>query len=319
MRVKAFVVVVVIVSALQHTASASCFHKLYGDHALDRRTLSVPTTIIAKVVAPDIEVALMFHARWEYSLDCSCTPCCRAPAKQVASLSVSSSIRAFGGTVKFTSARSKYQDGKHDPTPEEACALRVELGYEEGDVVPAIGVGLSLRGATLRTKTVSMGFSAIPHCGCTEDPKCFGNTAPSIVEVSPSWLDLNKGGSATITIRAEDMQGNLNYFPSKFEGVRYLPTTLVPGSVWFSRDRAMGGAVYRVEFPTAGEELQGLALVGVVDDCGLGDSRRIPVRLFYPPVLTPIPEGSGWSDKAYLQMFVVDDPDFRGCNRDRWE
>lgn len=43
------------------------------------------------------------------------------------------------------------------------------------------------------------------------------------------------------------------------------------------------------------------------------------MRLFYPPVLTPIPEGSGWSDKAYLQMFVVDDPDLRGCNHGRWE
>lgn len=106
-----------------------------------------------------------------------------------------------------------------------------------------------------------MTFSAIQHCGCTEDPICFWNTAPSIVEVFPSELALNKGGSATITVRAHDAQGNLAYFPLKIKGDGYLPTTLVPDSVWFSEDRTAGGASYRVEFPTAGEELRGLAPV----------------------------------------------------------
>lgn len=145
--------VVVILSAIQHTASASCFHKLYGNQELDRRTLSVPTTIIAKVVkaipgvglvAPDIEVTLLFHARWGFRLDCSCSPCCRAPAKQAASLSVSSSIRAFGGTVMFTGTHSEAREGERDPSPTERCKLPVRLGYEAGGQVPAIGVGLSL-------------------------------------------------------------------------------------------------------------------------------------------------------------------------------
>ncbi len=161
-----------------------------------------------------------------------------------------------------------------------------------------------------------MEFWATPHCGCTDDPRCFVNTAPTIVEVSPAYLDLNKGESGTITVRAVDAQQNLAPFPEEIVGPGYLPAKLVEDRY---DDGAAGEATYRVEFPTEGEQLRSLVPVSVLDTCGQGDLKNVPVRLFYPPVITPIHEGSRWGDGSYLQMFLVDDPDFRGCNYDRWE
>ncbi|MEN3009601.1 MAG: hypothetical protein ABDI20_01235, partial [Candidatus Bipolaricaulaceae bacterium] len=343
MRIRYWVFMVVILLALREIGLAQyshkfdenqeldrrkqCSDKLYGNQELDRRTLSVPATIIAKIVEKvilevvtfDIEVTIEFNARMEFRLDCSCRPCCRAPEKQVASLSVSSSVRAFGGTVTYTGVRLETRDGEKDPRPDKMCERPVVLGYEIGDRIPALGVSLSLGGAKFQTERVIMNFSAIPHCGCTGDPRCFGNTAPSIISVAPAWLDLNKGQSALITVTAVDREGNLASFPSEIEGGDYIPTVLVPGSVRFGQNGAVGEAIYRVEFPTHSKRLRGFAPVRVEDACNERDGKNIPVRLFYPPVLTSVPERSGWSNGVYLQTFVVEDPDFQGCNRDRWE
>ncbi len=98
-------VVVILVSFLAFAAYSQCIHQLYGGVEADRRTLSVPVTIIAKLVekvpglralAPDIEVTLEFNAEMEFRLDCECEPCCKAPQKQVASLSVFASVNIFG-------------------------------------------------------------------------------------------------------------------------------------------------------------------------------------------------------------------------------
>ena len=330
MRELGLVGIVFLVLAFSLPASASCFHKLYGNAESNKSTLTIPTTIIVKkvqkalgvpTVAPEIEVTFEFNAAMRFHLDCYCTPCCRAPQKQVASLTVSASIRAFGGTVMFADAAANERDGVTDPEPEKMCLLPLTLAYETGDQVPAVGVGLSIEGFAFKRESVAMRFSAIPQCGCTDDPRCFGNTAPRIVEVTPSFLDLNKGGSATITVIAMDEQRNLASFKvvdgTEVDGLKYLPAKL--DGAWYSDERAMGRAVYSVAFPEDDEKLRGLVGVGVVDACGLGDGRNVLVRLFYPPILSPISEGSGWRGRGYLQMFVVDDPDFRGCNFDRWE
>jgi len=325
MRELGLVGIVFLVLAFSLPASASCSHELYGNAELNQSTLTIPTTIIVKkvqkalealgvpTVALEIEVTLEFNAAMEFRLVCGCRPCCRAPQKQVASLTVSASIRAFGGTVMFAGARSEARDGEPDPSPLKECEVEVMIAHKAGERVPAVGVGLSIEGS------VAMRFSAIPQCGCTDDPRCFGNTAPRIVEVSPSFLDLNKGESGTITVTATDTEGNLAPFSKEIEvkNEEYLPVYLE--EAWYSEDRRMGRAKYRVEFPKEGEKLRGFVGVDVWDECGLGDVRNVPVRLFYPPILSPISEGSGWRGRDYLQMFVVDDPDLRGCNFDRWE
>ncbi|MCX7844352.1 MAG: hypothetical protein N2507_03230 [Candidatus Bipolaricaulota bacterium] len=280
----------------------------------------MPTKVIAKVVEkvlpglglilPDIEVTLEFNAAMEFNLSCSCRPCCRAPEKQVASLTVSASVSAFGGNVYFTAAGTETLDGLLEPPPLKECALWITLAYQVGERVPAVGVNLSLGGVSIRQEYVRMRFSAIPHCGCTADPRCFGNTAPSIVNVSPDKLALNQGESGTITVVATDAQ-KLKPFPEEISGGGYLPVRLE--QAWYSEDGKTGSATYRVEFPLEGELLQGVVKISAWDECDQMNEVRVPVWFFYPPVLQLNPALTGWRKGWYDVAVDVYDPNFRGC------
>ena len=170
MRELGLVGIVFLVLAFSLPASASCSHELYGNAELNQSTLTIPTTIIVKkvqkalgvpTVAPEIEVTLEFNAAMEFRLVCGCRPCCRAPQKQVASLTVSASIRAFGGTVMFAGARSEARDGEPDPSPLKECEVEVMIAHNEGERVLAVGLGFPLRVSRLgesRSRCVSRQF-----------------------------------------------------------------------------------------------------------------------------------------------------------------
>lgn len=278
-------------------AEPECFHKVSANMEMNKTELSIPVTIIAKLIEKVtglggitlmFKVPIKLNAAMEFRLDCACSPCCLASEKQVASLTVFAKVRAFGGTVILSAARSEARQGEEKPDPLEECGLVVRIAYAKEDLVPAVGVGLEIGGVSFKSEEVRMTFSATPDCGCTADPQCFGNTAPTIVDVSPEVLDLNKGQSATITVTAIDAQGNLAPFSREITGPGYLPVKLVEAE--YGDDGKWGRAVYRVEFPTEGEELQGLVRLSAWDKCGQRASRGVPVRLFYPPVLTPVPE-----------------------------
>jgi len=307
-------------------AGATCSSSLYGNEELNQTSLSIPVTIIKKVVGLDIEVTLEFKARMEFTLDCACKPCCPAPQKQVASLTVSSSIQAFGGAILFSSAKTESREGEPNPREGISCPLPVTIAYKGGDRVPAIGVGLSISGIGIETKGVHMHFKAQYSCECTGSERCIGNTHPTIVDVSPEILELVPGSSATVTVTAFDSEGNLSDFSyaegTGEGGIPYLPAELSwVEPIEIKEGQAMK-ATYKVSFPSealASSEgqplLNALVYVLVWDECGLHDSKYIPVMLFYPPVLKVL--RSGWEDKAYVVELEVDDPDFSG--KDRWE
>jgi hypothetical protein len=311
-------------------AGATCSSSLYGNEELNQTSLSIPVTIIKtiikKVVGLDIEVTLEFKAQMEFTLDCACEPCCPAPQKQVASLTVSSSIQAFGGAILFSSAKTESREGEPNPREGISCSLPVTIAYKRGARVPAIGVGLSISGIGIETKEVSMRFKAQYSCECTGNEGCIGNTHPTIVDVSPEILELVPGSSATVTVTAFDREGNLSRFSyakgTGEGGIPYLPAELSwVEPIEIKEGQAMK-ATYKVSFPSealASSEgqplLNALVYVLVWDECGLHDSKYIPVMLFYPPVLKVL--RSGWEDKAYVVELEVDDPDFSG--KDRWE
>ncbi|HDS29051.1 MAG TPA: hypothetical protein ENN96_01060, partial [Candidatus Acetothermia bacterium] len=306
-------------------ARAACSHKLYANAELNTTTLSIPTTIMAKVVEkalpgsslilPSIEVTLRFGTAMEFLLDCGCMPCCRHPEKQAASLSVSASVHTLGGTVSYEAAESFVDDGVHDPQPDVECVLPLILTHQGGALVSAIGVDLEIGGLSLKSEQVTMSFSAIPHCGCTRDEPCFANTAPRIVNVFPQSLDMNKAETASITVTATDAEGNLALFPVTRDAPGTLPAVKVHD--WYSEDRTRGAATYLVSFPSEGEDLHALVTLTAWDECGQRDLRSVPVRLFYPQKITLDPQ-SRWDGREYMAHFTVSDPNFRGCD-DPWE
>ncbi len=327
---RAMVFAAVMLLALYHVGLATCSGTISGGGKVAEKTLtlSLPVKLIVKLVkkvipgigAVEVEpkVTLEFQAGMEFELLCGCEPCCRDPEKQVASLTVSSSIRAFGGTVEFAGAKSRVCPGEAAPAQNVTCGCPVEIAYEAGRQVPALGVGISLEGVSYKSQEAEMRFTAASECACSTDTTCFGNTAPQIVEVSPPVLQLKKQGqSGLITVTAMDREGNLDHFSSKTKGPGYLTAVLVSGPEWQERDgkRFFGRATYRVDFPEGGEELRSFAIVSVVDACRQADDKKVPVQLFYPPHLT-LQEGE-WRRNRYIQEFEVSDPDFKGCGFDR--
>lgn len=271
-------------------AWADCSPEIFGNTDIKVTTLSIPTTIFVRKlpvlshILPNIEVTLLFDAEMKFELSCVCKPCCSNQEKQVASLTVSASVEALGGTIWYEDSRSLTMDGVQDPE----CQLLVTLAHEKGATVPAVGVGLQIAGFSLKIEGVRMSFSAIPRCGCTSDEQCFFNTPPRIVDVSPQSLDLNKGESAEFTVTAIDFQGNLSHFSEATPaGPGYLRAYL-KGEQYGKTEEGWEWrtATYRVSFPSEGEELEGRVVVTAWDGCGQHSEKKVLVRLFYPPRIT---------------------------------
>lgn len=278
--------------SLSLPAEATCSSTPYFSGEAVKKTISAPVTIVAKLIpgiTPSVEVTLSFNVDVYFSLDCACSPCCGAGQRQVASFTVYSSIRAFGGEVYFAGTGSASREGKDNPSPNEACIVSAELKYAAGAQFPAFGVDISLGGVTLR-----MNFSETQNCGCTGNPECFADNPPTVVKVDPPFLELKKGESATVTVQAFDQDGNLAPFSEKIDIAGPPPMVLERTSQVLEKVKLQGKeyvykgrASYRVVFPKEGEYPKVEIPLSAWDTCNQRNERTVPVFLFYPPKLTP--------------------------------